>query len=169
MPEQRPHSRLEDRFLKIKPIPLSRSCYRMVSSKYDVLNSNGSLLYPGRYSNREFRVLYTADSQEACSRELARKTTIKTKLIYKIAELNVRLKKVIDLTNERNLKILDIQKDDLIGNSWILTQHIASLAYQKGCEALLVPSVTGKGSNIILFPENFTKDSTLKKTREETI
>ena len=169
MPKQRPYSRLEDRFFKIKPIPLSRSCYRMVSSKYEVLNTNGSLLYPGRYNNREFRVLYTADSQEVCKRELTRKTTIKTKLIYKIAELNVKLKKVIDLTNEQNLKMLDIQKDDLIGNSWILTRHIASLAYQKGCEALLVPSVTGKGSNIILFPENFTKDSTVKKTREETI
>lgn len=169
MSEDEDHSKLEDRFLKIKPVPLSTSCYRMVSQKYGVLNTNGSLLYLGRYSNGEFRVLYAADSREVCKQEHARKTAIKTKLAYKIAKLNVKLNKVINLTNEKNLKMLDIQKDDLLGDRWILTQHIASLAYQKGYEALLVPSVTGKGNNIILFPENFTKDSTLKKVREKAI
>ncbi len=168
MPKQLSRSRLEERFLKIEPIRLSRFCYRMVSPKYDVLNTNGSLLYPGRYSNKEFRVLYTADSPEVCRQELSRKTAVKTKLIYKIAELQIKLKKVIDLTNEQNLKLLDIQKADLAGNSWDITQCIASAAYQKGYEALLVPSVTGKGSNLVLFPDNFAKESTLKITREES-
>lgn len=167
MSKQRPHSKLEDRFLKIKPLSLSKVCCRMVSSKYDVLNSDGSLRYSGRYNNREFRVLYTADSQEICKRELARKTTVKTKLIHKIGRVKVKLKKVIDLTKEENLKILDIKKDDLVGNSWSLTQRIAALAYQKGYEAFVVPSVTGKGSNTILFPDNFTEKSILKKTEEK--
>ena len=100
---------------------------------------------------------------------MARKTDIKTKLVYKIAKLKVKLRKVFDLTNEKNLKALDIQEDNLIGSSWNFTQHIASLAYQKGYEALLVPSVTRKGNNIILFPENFTKDSTIKKETEEIL
>lgn len=169
MSKDEDHSKLEDRFLKIKPVSLNASCYRMVSQKYDVLNTNGSLLYPGRYNNGKFRVLYTADSQEVCKREQARKTAIKTKLTYKIAKLNVKLRKVINLTNEKNLKILNIQKDGLLGDCWILTQQIASLAYQKGYEALLVPSVTRKGNNIILFLENFTKDSTLKKVTEKSI
>ncbi|MBU4502878.1 MAG: RES family NAD+ phosphorylase, partial [Nanoarchaeota archaeon] len=97
------------------------------------------------------------------------KTEIKTKLTYKITKLNVKLKKVLDLTNEKNLRVLDIQEDNLIGDSRDITQHIASLAYQKGYEALLVPSAAGKGNNIILFPENFTKDSTIKKETEEIV
>ena len=169
MPEKKNSDEIEKRFLEIKPISLDASCYRIVSQKYDTLNTNGSLLYPGRYNSGEFLVLYTSDSREVCEAELARKTEIKTKLIYKIAKLNVKLRKVFDLTNEKNLKALDIQEDNLIGGSWNLTQHIASLAYQKGYEALLVPSATGKGNNIILFPENFTKDSTIKKETEEII
>ncbi len=169
MPEKKNSAEIEKRLLEIKPISLNASCYRIVSQKYDALNTNGSLLYPGRYNSGEFLVLYTSDSREVCGAELARKAEIKTKLICKIAKLNVKLKKVFDLTNEKNLKVLDIQKDSLIGSSWNFTQHIASLAYRKGYEALLVPSATGKGNNIILFPENFTKDSTIKKETEEII
>jgi|GEM_PF-3228695 len=167
MPEKKNSDEIEKRFLEIKPISLNASCYRIVSQKYDALNTNGSLLYPGRYNSGEFLVLYVSDSREVCAAELARKTEIKTKLIYKIAKLKVKLRKVFDLTNEKNLKALDIQKDSLMGSSWNLTQHIASLACRKGYEALLVPSATGKGNNIILFPENFTKDSTIKKETEE--
>ncbi len=169
MPEKKSSDDIEKRFLAIKPILLDVSCYRIVSQKYDTLNTNGSLLYPGRYNNGEFLVLYTSDSREVCEAELARKTEIKTKLVYKIAKLKVKLKKVFDLTNEKNLKALDIQKDALIGSSWNFTQHIASLAYRKAYEALLVPSATGEGNNIILFPENFTKDSVIKKETEEIL
>jgi len=169
MPEKKGSAEIEKRFLGIKPILLNVSCYRIVSQKYDALNTNGSLLYPGRYNSGEFFVLYTSDSREVCVAELARKAGIKTKLICKIAKLNVRLKKVLDLTNEKNLKILDIQKDSLIGSNWNFTQHIASLVYHKGYEALLVPSATGKGNNIILFPGNFAKDSVIKKETEKII
>lgn len=169
MPEKKNSDEIEKRFLEIKPISIDASYYRMVSQKYDALNTNGSLLYPGRYNSGEFLVLYASDSREVCAAELARKTEIKTKLVYKIAKLNVKLRKVFDLTNEKNLKALDIQEDNLIGSSWNFTQHIASLAYRKGYEALLAPSVTGKGNNIILFPGNFTKDSTIKKESEEII
>ena len=169
MPEKKNSDEIERRFLEIKPISLDASCYRIISQKYETLNTNGSLLYPGRYNSGEFSVLYTSDSREVCEAELARKTEIKTKLVYKIAKLNVKLRKVFDLTNEKNLRALDIREDNLIGSSWNFTQHIASLAYQKGYEALLVPSVTGKGNNIILFPENFTKDSTIKKETEEIL
>jgi RES domain-containing protein len=169
MSEKKNSDDIERRFLEIKPISLDASCYRMVSQKYDILNTNGSLLYPGRYNSGEFPVLYTADSREVCEAELARKTEIKTKLIYKIAKLNVKLRKVLDLTNGKNLKALNIQEDNLIGSSWHFTQRIASLAYQKGYEALLVPSATGKGNNIILFPNNFNKDSMIKKETEEII
>lgn len=169
MSEKKNYSKTEKHFLEIKPISLDTSCYRMVSQKYDALNTNGSLLYPGRYNSGEFLVLYASDSREVCKAELARKTEIKTKLTYKVAKLNVKLKKVVDLTNEKNLRALDIQENNLIGGSWDITQHIARLAYQKGYEALLVPSATGKGNNIILFPANFTKGSTIKKETEEII
>ncbi len=167
MLQKQGHSNLEHRFLKVKPIPLSTACYRIVSRKYDVLNTNGSLLYFGRYSNKEFLVLYTADFEELCEAELARKTKIKTKFIYKIAKLNLRLRKIIDLTSEKNIKLLNIQRDDLIGDNWDIPQLIAVLAYQKGYEGLLVPSATEKGNNIILFPDNFSKNSAIKKMAEK--
>lgn len=169
MPKKQSQSELEYRFFRVKPISLSTSCYRIVSQKYDALNTNGSLLYFGRYGNKDFLVLYTADSEEVCQAEQARKTKIKTKLIYKIAKLNVRFRKIIDLTSEKNIKRLNIQKEDLIDDNWDLTQHIATLAYQKGYEGLLVPSATGKGNNIILFPDNFSKNSIIKKIAEKTV
>lgn len=163
MPDKQSHSNLERRFLKVKPIPLDTSCYRIVSQKYDALNTNGSLLYFGRYSNKEFPVLYIADSEEACKAEQARKTKTKTKFTCKITKLNIKLSKIIDLMSEKNRKILNIQKDDLVDDNWELTQHIATLVYQKGYEGFLVPSATGKGKNVILFPDNFSKNSIFVK------
>ena len=66
MPEKKNSDDIEKRFLEIKPISLDAFCYCIVSQKYDALNTNGSLLYPGRYNSGEFLVLYASDSREVC-------------------------------------------------------------------------------------------------------
>jgi len=160
---------LEKSFAKIQPVSLDTVCYGIVSEKHDSLNSNGSLLVSGRYNNRQFLVLYFSESKEVCFAEKERKTTIKTKSIYKIAKIKAKLKKVLDLTNSDNLKKLSVKKEELISEDWSIPQHIATLAFQKGDEAILVPSATRKGNNLVIFPENYSKGSIVDKTLEETL
>jgi len=167
MPEYQ--KRRKDKFSKLKVFPIERVCYRIVSKGHDPLSTNGSLLYHGRYNNGRFLVLYAAASEKVCSEERKRKTTVKVKGAYKRAKLKVKIKKVIDLTDEKNLEAIDIKKEDLICNDWTITQHIANMAYQKGIEAIIVPSATGKGENIVMFTENFTNSTSVKKIDEKEI
>jgi len=44
-------------------------------------------------------------------------------------------------------------------NGWNLTQQIARLAYQIEVEAILVPSSTGKGNNLVVFDKHIKKEN----------
>lgn len=169
MPDSQTSGDLKRRFSKIKTTSLSTFCYRAVSQKHDVLDTDGSLQYSGRYSTKRFRILHTTNSKENCQAERERKTKIKTKSVYKLAKLKVKVRKIIDLTNREILKTLNLQKSDLTSDNWNLTQRIATLAYQKGYEGFIAPSAAGQGYNILLFPGNFTKSSTVETIREEKL
>ena len=169
MPSHGNHKDIEKSFTNIQPVSLDTVCYRIVSEKHDPLSTNGSLLVHGRYNNGRFLVLYTSESKEVCTAEKERKTTLKTKLTYKIAKIKAKFKKVLDLTDSDNLKKLGVKKEDLISDDWSITQYIATLAVQKGYEAILVPSATKKGNNLVIFPENYSKGSIVDKTEEEIL
>jgi len=169
MPGYQKRRKENDKFSRLKVFSTDKVCYRIVSAGHDPLSTNGSLLYHGRYNNGRFLVLYAATSEKVCSEEQKRKTTVNVKGAYKRAKLEVKLKKVIDLTDEKNLAVIDVKKEDLICDEWTITQHIANMAYQKGIEALIVPSATGKGENIVMFTENFTNSTSVKKIDEKEI
>ncbi len=48
-------------------------------------------------------------------------------------------KKVLDLTDPRNLKILGITRDDLVGRNYIFTQILGHLAKMNQYDALIIP------------------------------
>ena len=145
--------------------------YRIVRQEYDPLSIEGSLEYGGRYNVKEkFGALYMGNSQSVCEAEMEQKTSgFRAKFKHKIAKLKISFRRVIDLTNEENCKILKIGKEQLLSEDKTLPKSLGYLAYHMCYEALIVPSATGKGKNIIVFPDNVKKGSSIKKVSEKIL
>ncbi|NCO28294.1 MAG: hypothetical protein COZ65_01570 [Caldiserica bacterium CG_4_8_14_3_um_filter_35_18] len=150
---------------KIVPISLDNFFFRIVSQKHEkhILSTEGSRISGGRYNNPGIDgILYLGESKEVCTAEIKRKDPLFS-LKYIIGKVEVKLDKVLDLGREENLKILGIKKEDLIkgekAGEYKVTREIGREAYKKGYEALLVPSITGKGNNLVVFIPNLKEKS----------
>lgn len=150
---------------KIKPVSLSKVFFRLVALKHaeEILSPQGSLKCGGRYNPaKKFGALYLGESENVCKTEKyvrAKPDLLDSQVLGKI---RVSLKKVLDLTNINNLKKLGIKKEDLMykksEGGWNLTCRIAHLAYQMGIEAILAPSTTGEGDNLVVFDKYIKED-----------
>lgn len=159
---------------KIRRIPLSRirgSYFRIVSTKRadEILSTQGSFAYGGRYNPpNEFGALYLGETIQVCKQERKRKSKDYLLAPQIIGKVKVSLEKVLDLTDPKILKRLGIRKEDLLhaGDEeiWDLTWAIARLAYQSGIEAILAPSVTKAGKNLIIFDKYVGKTELLERT-----
>lgn len=167
-------SKLKHRKLTLKNIQnislsyISSTFFWLVSLKreHEILSTKGSVAYGGRYNPPGgFGVLYLSGSLEVCYAERERKAKKDTLLAQVAGKIKVSFKKVLDLTNPKILKKLGLKEEDLKKerheDGWGLTQNIARLAYQCGIEAILAPSITGKGNNLIGF-DKYLNDATAK-------
>ena len=88
----------------------------------------------------KFGVLYASDSPETCRAERLRLVQDETLLIdHVIAHIEVRLTKVLDLTDASIRRAISVSKAELVRDDFSLTQAIGHLAQQLGFEALRVP------------------------------
>jgi len=149
---------------KIKLVSLSKIFFRLVPLKYtnEILNPQGNDESGGRYNPPgEFTVLYLGESENVCKAERNAKTSPNLLASQILGKIGISLRKVLDLTDDTNLKKLGLKKKDLIyteiEGGWNLTQQIARLAYQIEVEAILVPSSTGKGNNLAVFDKHIKK------------
>lgn len=147
--------------------PALRGCfYRMVAKEHEneILNIQGSLQGGGRYNPPgEFGVLYLSENEKVSIAERLRKG--ESPYPMTLAEIEVNLSEVLDLTDDTSVKQLNINKGDLLrvtGNvayDYEITREIARMARAKGIEGLLVPSVTSKGKNLVIFIDNLKSKS----------
>ena len=164
---------LEELF-KIKLVSLSKAFFRLVALKHaeEILSPQGSLKCGGRYNPaKKFGALYLGESENVCKTEKyvrAKPDLLDSQIL---GEIRVSLKKVLDLTNINNLKKLGIKKEDLMykksGGGWNLTCQIARLAYQMGIEAILAPSSTGEGDNLVVFDKHIKEDKVKLISKKE--
>jgi len=158
---------LED-LSKIKLVSLSKVFFRLVALKHadEILSPQGSLKCGGRYNPaKKFGALYLGESENVCKAEKyvgAKPDLLDSQVL---GEVRVSLKKVLALTNINNLKKLGIKKEDLMykksEGGWNLTCQIARLAYRMGIEAILAPSSTGEGDNLVVF-DKYVKEDKIK-------
>jgi len=151
--------------------------FRLISSKHadEILSPLGSLEYGGRYNPPgEFGALYIGETREVCEAERNRKTKDFLLVSQITGKIKVSCEKVLDLTDPKTLKKLGIKKEELLreekDGGWDLTWNIARLAYQFGIEAILAPSITGVGNNLVIF-DKYIKSGKVKliSKREEKI
>lgn len=111
---------------------------------------------------QSWAALYLALDAETCLAELMRHITpvlLPTLNDYRLSQIDVALSAVADIQRPSECGI-DVARlvDDW---DYALPQALAREAFAQGCEAMLVPSATLLGNNIVVFPQNLHDDSGL--------
>ena len=144
--------------------------WRFHRRRYDALDSAGSLLVSGRYNrgsdqfpdDQTWPALYLALRPETALGEAVRHVTpgLLDKLNdFRMSELEVELATVLDC---RDATVLGLAANDLVGDyDFEATQELAAAATARDAEGILVPSATGLGDNLIVFPAQLHSTSKL--------
>lgn len=155
-PDQKPPS--------ITMVSVQGQFSRLVSATHRerVLSLEGSLQYGGRYNPPgEFGAIYLGESEAVCQAEMERAAHHRGALRSMVlARVEVRLHKVADLRDAGTLEALGARSADILhATDYSTPRRLARLLRAAGAEGLLVPSVTEKGFNLVIFPENLSPDS----------
>lgn len=120
------------------------------------------MTYGGRYNpSYQFGALYCGLNEEVCWSEIEKKLEGSVnRNRFSVILLSVRLHKVLDLTDEKVLAELKIDKKSLIHPvDYGLTRQIAIAAREAGFEAILAPSSTGEGNILAIFSDQLNPKS----------
>jgi RES domain-containing protein len=149
--------------------------YRHLSSRYEALDSSGSLKAGGRWNPKgEYGVLYTASDEETAVAELHRLGQRQGLNLDDLAprdlvSIRASLSKVLDLTDKKILEEIGISKDEIVSNDISVCLEVSRLAHRAGFEAVLAPSATKKGSILVVFPNRLHPSSRLEVIGEKKI
>jgi RES domain-containing protein len=163
-------------------VPFSGTCFRSVSLKFanvrDLLSARGSLRAGRRFNFKgAFAVLYLSCDLHTCLEEttqaLKRDGLEVAKILPRIlVGVEVKLSRVLDLTDGAVRRKLGIAKKQLIAPNWMktqnvdkkeaFTQQIGRLVRDAEFEAILVPSAATRGKNLDIFPDRLLRESSLK-------
>lgn len=135
--------------------------WRFHRCRYDAIDSAGSLLVSGRYNrgsdqfpeDQSWPALYLAISAETALGEIVRHVT--PELLdelndFRLSDLEIELATVLDC---RDATALGLAIRDLVRDyDFKVTQELAAAAITRDTEGILVPSATGLGDNLIVFP-----------------
>lgn len=145
------------------------SAWRFHQRRYEPVDHAGSLLVTGRYHRGldEFReaeawpALYLALGPEGALGEVLRHFLELMPQLneYRLTELSVELAVVIDCRDAKKLGLADV--DLLDDHDFTIPQELAAEAIARGVEGMLVPSATGLGANLVVFPRQLHGDSKL--------
>ncbi|MGH7452287.1 MAG: RES family NAD+ phosphorylase [bacterium] len=142
-------------------------CFRNVSLQFanmrDVLSAQGSINRGGRFNFKgAFEVLYLSCDLHTCFEEATKSWQrpgfeVAMTLPCTVVGVEVKLSRVLDLTDGAVRRRLGITKANLIAPNWArtqridkleaFTQQIGRLAREAGFEAILVPSAVTHGKN----------------------
>jgi RES domain-containing protein len=142
--------------------------WRMHKRRYAADDAGGARLVSGRYNRgldrfpeeEAFAALYLATLPEVCLGEVYRHITpelLPSLNGFRLSELSASLRRIADC---RDPGRLGLWPEDLSHDThYRATQALGAAASSRGLEGLLVPSATGLGDNLVLFPENLLGDS----------
>ena len=150
---------------KLKSLPRARikgRFFRMVreNDAEDILSTGPSFAYGGRYNKTgEFGALYLSDDSKTCYLEKMKQVGGNEELLppQALGVIEVDIPGALDLTAEKNLKVLGIPESslmDLVDRT--LPQAIGEAAHSYGIHALRVQSALACGKNLVIFDEALT-------------
>ena len=150
--------------LFVSVVPFDDSCFRSVELEYahpdKVVSGEGCRLEGGRFAAKGTRAVYGSLDDETATREVtARKARLGGAAIISLKDyprvtyvISIKAKKCLDFRNVGNDAVLKdllaaISDPDDLGAS----QQMGAYLVGKGIDAIIFPSVTGSGSNIVVF------------------
>jgi len=154
----------------LEPKPWRGQAWRAHWRSYEATDYGGSLRSSGRYhrapdrfpEERTWAALYLALRPEVSLGEVVRRLSpeLTHRLNeYRLSELDVGLNAVVDC---RYADALGLTANDLIrDDDFTVTQEIGAAAMAVGAEAILVPSATRLGENLVVFPMRLQTASSL--------
>ncbi|MFI5304882.1 MAG: RES domain-containing protein [Nitrospiria bacterium] len=125
-----------------------------------VLEDGPSYLFKNRYNVlNEFGALYFADREEVCRATLEKRGLLSSRrLPYVLISFDIEADGLLDLTDPDNLKVLKLQREDLIQTrekptAYDIPQGLAKTAYNSGrILGLYVPDASETGNTLVLYP-----------------
>ncbi len=147
------------------------SVWRTHNVRYQPTDHGGSLRLSGRYHqavdlfpvDQTWPALYLSLGPEVSLGEVVRHVSSNTQLQrlnnFLLSEIAVELEEVID---GRGLAVIGLTSDELCPDlDYRLTQGLAAAAVGRGAEGIIVPSCTGLGDNLVVFPDRMQPASRL--------
>lgn len=143
----------------------------MHASRYSAEDAGGAYKYSGRYhrggdlfgENEVFPTLYLATAPEVTVGEKQRHVTSESLPQMRnqvLSELRISLQAVCDL---RAPEEVGISREALMyDHDYSFPQSISVALRDRGAEALLVPSATLLGDNLVVFPDLLLEGSSLE-------
>lgn len=138
---------------------------------FEATSFGGALLYSARYHrapdlfppDQTWPALYLALAPETSLGEVYRHIVpqrMQRINDYRLSELRVTLSHVLDCSD---VKALGLDRDALLDDTdFVVGQELAAAAVARDSEAILVPSATRLGDNLIVFPYNLRPTSHLQ-------
>jgi RES domain-containing protein len=150
--------------LFVSVVPFDDSCFRSVELEYahpdKVVNGEGCRLKGGRFAAKGTRAVYGSLDDETATREVtARKARLGGVGIISLKDyprvtyvISIEAKKCLDF---RSFGTDAVRKDLLAAVSdphdLGASQEVGAYLVGKGIDAIIFPSVTGSGGNIVVF------------------
>lgn len=148
--------------------PWSGTAWEAHKRRYVATDPGGSLTVSGRYNrgldrfpdDRAWPALYMGLSDGTCLGEVLRHLLLHPELLsqlndYRISELHVTLEAVIDF---RGVPVPGLLHE----SDYHEGQRLAAEAIARGVEGILVPSITGLGDNLVVFPNRLRPGSSMR-------
>jgi RES domain-containing protein len=143
----------------------------MHKRRYPADDPGGARLVSGRYNRgfdrfpegKTFPALYLATAPEICLGEIYRHLTpelLASLNNFRLSELSASLQRVADCRDPSTLCLTSAELSH--DTDYRATQALGAAAASSGLEGLLVPSATGLGDNLILFPQNLLAASRIR-------
>lgn len=142
--------------------------WRLHGREYEATDHGGSALYSGRY-HRALDMFPAAETWPALYLSLAAEISVSEMIRHlplhmlirlnrlRLSQLAVSLSRVLDC---RSGASLGLDENTLIQDfDYSTTQAISAAAISRGAEAILVPSATALGDNLVVFPNRLETSS----------
>ena len=125
--------------------------YRNQAPGFDPRSGEGARRFGGRFNPpNSFAVLYLCSTRACAASEFHRQAQrqsidIERLLPRELWVVDIRLRRVLDLTSPKSLESLDIAGEDLTRDDHGFTQDIGKWAHEYRFQTIRTPSATGTG------------------------
>lgn len=160
---------LLDKLQALKASSWRGKAYRHMFGDYEPLLENRG---GARWNPPDIPAIYTSLERETALAEADYLISLQPTQPYSrrtIYTLRVELESVLSLDNLAQFEILGESKETLLADDWSKSQEIGGAVEWLNHDGMLVPSARVDGTNLVIFPKQFSADSVTEVVDREVI